>query len=105
MRTDQFFRCLADQTRLNIVLLLWHCHELSLTQLANVLNLPTGTLSRNLALLVKHNILCERSHELDRYFRINSELPAWAYKILKHTYIGNKTILEPQLQPLAELCS
>ncbi|MBE1298645.1 MAG: transcriptional regulator [Alteromonadaceae bacterium] len=102
MRTEQFFRCLADQKRINTILLIWHSQEVSLFQLACVLEQSENSVARNMALLLKNNIVIERRQELDRLYRINPELPRWAYKVLKHTYIGNKHILEGQLLPLED---
>lgn len=103
MRTEQFFRCLADQKRINIVLLIWDSQEVSLFQLATVLGQTENSIARHMALLLKNNIVLERRQELNRLYRINSELPRWAYKVLKHTYIGNNSMLEAQTVPLEEI--
>jgi len=94
MKTEQFFRCLADSVRVKIVLLLCHQGELNATSIASVLNSNESTIKRHMALMVKNQIVLFRQKDLYHYYRINPDLPVWMQKILKHTYRGNKKIVE-----------
>lgn len=102
MRTDQFFRCLADRTRVNIILLLWSDGELSVTELSALLAQSESQVTRHMALMRKNAMVIERRHELNRYFRINSDMPKWAFKVLKHTYNGNKSNVDLLLSTESE---
>ncbi|XOV81243.1 MAG: metalloregulator ArsR/SmtB family transcription factor [Aestuariibacter sp.] len=89
MRTEQFFRCLADQVRLQALFLLWPDNELNLTHLALTLQQSESQVSRHLALLMKNGLILERREQLDRFFRINPDMPKWASKVLKLALCNN----------------
>lgn len=89
MRTEQFFRCLADQVRLKALYLLWPDNELNLTSLALTLQQSESQVSRHLALLMKNGLILERREQLDRFFRINPDMPKWVSKILKLALCNN----------------
>ena len=94
MKTAQFFRCLADDLRIQIILLLWQGGELSTTAIANILGSNESVIKRQMALLSKNHLVVFRQKELFHYYRINNDLPIWMQKILKHTLRGNKHLLE-----------
>ena len=97
MKTEQFFRCLADNLRLRIVLLLWQEGELSTVAIAQVLGTNESLIRRQMALLNKNQIVLLRQKDLFQFYQINKDLPVWMNKILKHTHRGNKKVLEELL--------
>lgn len=97
MKTEQFFRCLADNLRLRIVVLLWQEGELSTVAIAQILGTNESLIRRQMALLNKNQIVLLRQKELFQFYQINKDLPVWMSKILKHTHRGNKKILEELL--------
>jgi len=101
--TEQFFRCLADPVRLNIVMLLLHEQELCSCHLAQILPETLSKVSRNLVLLRNKGVLTERSKELWLYYRINDNLPDWATQLLNTVYLGNQHRLTQPLSVLHEL--
>lgn len=101
MRTDQFFRCLADTLRFNLLHLIWQeKDEVELQQLAASMEEGEKKLSRHAALLVKNQLIIERRHELSRYYRINPDMPKWQSKVLKHSFSAIKT--EQELSMILE---
>lgn len=97
MKTEQFFRCLADNLRLKMVLLLWQEGELSTVAIAQILGVNESPIKRQMALLNKNQIVLIRQKDLFQFCQINKDLPVWAQKILKHTHRGNKQLLEEVL--------
>lgn len=89
LQTEQFFRCLADPLRLNIVLLLMHEGELCSCELADALNEKLSTVSRHLVLLRNKGLVTERREELWRYYQMNDGLPAWGQQVLETMFDGN----------------
>lgn len=101
--TEQFFRCLADPVRLNIVMLLMHEQELCSCHLAQMLQETLSRVSRNLVLLRNKGVLQESSRELWLYYRISDDLPAWATQLLNTVYAGNQHRLTQPLNVLRDL--
>ncbi len=89
LQTEQFFRCLADPLRLNIVLMLMHDGELCSCDLAKALNEKLSTVSRNLALLRTKGVVTERREELWLHYQISQSLPSWAKQVLQTVFEGN----------------
>ena len=100
LHTEQFFRCLADPLRLNIVMLLMHEGELCSCEIADALKEKLSSASRHLVLLRNKGLVRERRQELWLYYQINDELPDWAKQILETVYQANQQRLE---EPLAVL--
>lgn len=83
MQLNQFTKILSDQTRLRILLLLVNGGELCVCQLIEVLKLSQPKISRHLAIMREANLLQDRKSGLWVYYRLNNNLPYWAYECLK----------------------
>lgn len=94
MKTEQFFRCLADPLRLRIVLLLWQQGELSTQVIAERLHSSENHIRRQMVLLSKNQLVRFRQKELFHCYQLNTDLPVWVQKTLKHTWRGNKALLD-----------
>ncbi|WP_268408630.1 metalloregulator ArsR/SmtB family transcription factor [Alteromonas sp. a30] len=90
LHTEQFFRCLADPLRLNIVLMLMHEGELCSCDLAQALDEKLSTVSRHLVLLRNKGVVKERRCELWLYYEIDQSLPLWAQQVLETVFDGNQ---------------
>ena len=77
-----FFKCLADETRLNIVTLVAEHQELCVCDLTEKLQLSQPKISRHLALLRASGLLQDRRQSQWVYYSINPQLPAWCHDIL-----------------------
>ena len=77
-----FFKCLSDETRLNIVTLVAENKELCVCDLTEKLQLSQPKISRHLALLRSSGLLQDRRQSQWVYYSINPQLPAWCFEIL-----------------------
>jgi len=82
MQQVDFFKALADDTRLNIVLLLVSKGELCVCDLTEFLNLSQPKISRHLALLRSNGLLNDQRKGQWVYYSINPQLPEWCHDIL-----------------------
>ena len=78
----QFFKCLSDETRLHIVLLIAENKEQCVCNLTDKLHLSQPKISRHLALLRSCGVLNDRRQSQWVYYSINPQLPAWCFDIL-----------------------
>jgi|UniRef100_UPI00404850A9 ArsR family transcriptional regulator len=78
----QFFKCLADDTRLRCVTLLHQEGKLCVCELTAALALSQPKISRHLALLRQSGLLLDSREGQWVYYRINPDLPSWAYPLL-----------------------
>lgn len=82
MQQLTFFKCLADETRLSIVLLVSAHRELCVCDLTEKLNLSQPKISRHLALLRASGLLADRRQGQWVYYRLHPELDAWCHSVL-----------------------
>lgn len=82
MEQVNFFKCLADETRLNIVVLVAKHQELCVCDLTEKLQLSQPKISRHLALLRSVGLLTDRRQGQWVYYSINQKLPEWCFAIL-----------------------
>lgn len=79
----EFLKCLADPTRLAIVLIIVKQGERCVCDLTTGLDLSQPKISRHLALLRSHQILQDRRQGQWVYYRLNDQLPDWSQQILQ----------------------
>jgi len=85
MDPTQFFKCLADDTRLKILMLIQHQKELCVGELMVALDDSQTKVSRHLALLRKCGLLLVRRQKQWAYYRLNPNLASWMRDIIKLT--------------------
>lgn len=78
-----FFKCLSDQTRLNILKLVLNKQNICVCELTEQLELSQPKISRHLALLRTHGVLMDERKGQWVYYSLNPDLPVWALDILK----------------------
>ncbi|MGA6134916.1 metalloregulator ArsR/SmtB family transcription factor [Acinetobacter dispersus] len=100
MEAVEFFKCLSDETRLNIVMLVTEHQELCVCDLTEKLQLSQPKISRHLALLRTSGLLLDRRQGQWVYYRIADQLPTWCSDILNVLNAQNLTVF-PRLQSLA----
>jgi ArsR family transcriptional regulator, arsenate/arsenite/antimonite-responsive transcriptional repressor len=79
----QFFKCLSDETRLSIVMLIVDNKEQCVCDLTDKLQVSQPKISRHLALLRSSGLLNDRRHSQWVYYSINPKLPNWCFEILE----------------------
>lgn len=95
-----FFKCLADDTRLRSLLLIEREGELCVCELTTALALSQPKISRHLAQLRKNELLLDRRQGQWVFYRINPNLDAWAQAILTQTLAAHHNLLTDNLQQL-----
>lgn len=75
MNDVKFFKCLADNTRLQILLLLREEKELCVCELTHALALSQPKISRHIALLKTLEILSHRKVGKWVYYRLSENMP------------------------------
>lgn len=102
---EQFFKILADQTRLRCLSLLVQEGELCVCELTHALDLSQPKISRHLAQLREHGILLDRRQGLWIYYRLHPSLAAWQQKIIADTIdnIRQQTPFRDDLALLKEM--
>lgn len=78
-----FFKCLSDSTRLNILKLVLNQQKICVCDLTEQLDLSQPKISRHLALLRTHGILLDARQGQWVYYSLNPNLPEWAVDVLK----------------------
>jgi len=97
MEAVTFFKCLSDDTRLNIVMLVAQHQELCVCDLTEKLQLSQPKISRHLALLRASGVLQDRRQGQWVYYRINPQLPAWGHEVL-NILVSSQTITNKDAQ-------
>lgn len=82
MNQNDFFKCLSDSTRLEILKLIIAKQNVCVCELTEQLELSQPKISRHLALLRNLAILLDQRQGQWVYYRLNPELPEWANEIL-----------------------
>lgn len=85
-----FFKCLADETRARIVLLVLQEGELCVCELTAALAESQPKISRHLAQLRNCGLLQDRRQGQWIYYRPHAALPAWVAEVLQSTLQANR---------------
>ena len=90
LKSDEFFKLLADETRLRSLMLLREHGELCVCELTYALNEIQPKVSRHLAALRDTSVVSVRRSGQWIYYSINPKLPAWAGGVLDAALSGMK---------------
>ena len=100
MNPTTLFKCLADDTRAKITLLVVSEGELCVCELTAALDLSQPKISRHLALLRSAGLLMDRRQGQWIYYRLNPDMPAWVTAVLKDVVDANQQWLETETKRL-----
>jgi ArsR family transcriptional regulator len=103
MEPVQFYKCLADETRLKSLLLIEKEQELCVCELMAALEESQPKISRHLAQLRKCGLLTDKRQGQWVFYSINSELPDWAKTVLSSTTENNPDFLANDLARLNKM--
>lgn len=98
-----FFKLLADDTRLSTLLLIKQEQELCVCELTSALNLSQPKISRHLAMLRNAKVLLDRRQGQWVFYRLNPELPTWALETIAQTQQQNLAMVAPLLNNLCAM--
>ncbi|MDQ1209888.1 ArsR family transcriptional regulator [Acinetobacter baylyi] len=82
MNQVDFFKCLSDQTRLDILKMVLSSGRVCVCEITTLLQLSQPKISRHLALLRHHSILVDERKGQWVYYALHPDLPQWALDIL-----------------------
>lgn len=82
LTTGLLFELLADATRRRLLVLLLDEREICVCRLVDALQHPQPKISRHLAVLRDAGVLVSRRQRTWIMYRLNSELPGWAVRIV-----------------------
>jgi len=98
-----FYKCLADDTRLQSLLLIQAETELCVCELTTALELSQPKVSRHLAQLREVALLLDRRQGQWVFYRINPQLPAWVATVIEQTLVANSAYLAESCARLAAM--
>lgn len=98
-----FFKALADETRLSVLMLLEDQGELCVCELVEALKVSQPKISRHLALLRQQAIISDRRQGIWVHYRINDNLPQWAKQALEVATQDNRSFFETSLSRLQQM--
>jgi DNA-binding transcriptional ArsR family regulator len=105
MTPTALFKCLADDTRTKITLLVVTEGELCVCELTAALGLSQPKISRHLALLRSAGLLLDRRQGQWVYYRLHPALPTWVTALLKDVVDANQHWLEAEAKRLCGMGS
>lgn len=97
------FKCLSDETRLLMLLLIHKEFELCVCELMHALSVNQSKISRHLAQLRQSGLLQDRREGQWVYYRMNPDLPAWAKDIISVTAASNPDTILLVSKALSEM--
>ncbi|NLQ19158.1 metalloregulator ArsR/SmtB family transcription factor [Marinomonas sp. M1K-6] len=103
MNPIQFYKCLADETRLRCMLLIHLEQELCVCELMQALDESQPKVSRHLAQLRNCGLLTDRRQGQWVFYSINKTLPEWALAVLSETATQNVDFLAINQQQLQQM--
>lgn len=93
----EFFKSVADDTRLRCLLLLTEEKELRVSEITDALGESQSKVSRHLAHLRGNGLLQDRRQGQWVYYRLNPELPGWVSAVLEQTAEANNGFVDENL--------
>lgn len=91
---SRLFKCLGDDTRLLVSLLIRREGELCVCEMTHALDESQPKVSRHLAQLRTCGLLSDRREGQWVYYRLAEALPAWAAEILRAADAGERARLD-----------
>lgn len=100
MNATQFFKCLADETRLNATLLIHAEGELCVCELVEALDDSQPKISRHLAQLRSCNILKDVRRGQWVFYSLHPDLPVWTRAVLDQACAAQDALLKAHRKKL-----
>ena len=97
MSPVEFYKCIADDTRLKSLLLITLQGELCVCDLMDALEVSQPKVSRHLAELRKCELLVDERRGKWVYYQLNPKLPSWSKTVLQETASATSAFLKISL--------
>ena len=105
MDQSDFFKCLSDRTRLDILKLILARKNVCVCEITEQLQLSQPKISRHLALLRNFSILLDERKGQWVYYRLNPNLPEWVNSVLEVLNNQNDEVLNSNIgSPISVQC-
>lgn len=105
MDQADFFKCLSDPTRLDILKLILARKNVCVCEITEQLQLSQPKISRHLALLRNFSILLDERKGQWVYYRLNPNLPEWVNSVLEVLNNQNNEVLNSNIgSPISVQC-
>ncbi|MBS4097099.1 MAG: metalloregulator ArsR/SmtB family transcription factor [Sulfuricella sp.] len=89
LETQAFFDVLSDEIRRRVLCLLLKEGELCVCELFQALDLPQPKVSRHLGVMRDAGVLSVRREGTWVFYRLDAQLPLWAYKVVEFMVQGS----------------
>lgn len=99
----QVFKCLSDETRLMLVLLIAREQSLCVCEMTYALEESQPKVSRHLAQLRQCGLLIDQREGQWVYYRLSPQLPGWAQEIIDAGAEGSAMRIQALAQRLAKM--
>ena len=99
----QFYKSLADDTRLRCLLLIAQEGELCVCELTQALDEVQPKISRHLAQLRNAQVLSDRRQGQWIFYQLSPALPDWARQVISETKRHNRHFIQTNLQRLSAM--
>lgn len=100
MQPTTLFKCLTDENRLTLMLLLAQVEEACVCDLMQALEQDQPKTSRQLSDLRKCGLLADQRRGKWVYYRLANDLPGWVSAILEQVSSGNPILTQKPLERL-----
>ncbi len=105
MDQSDFFKCLSDRTRLDILKLILARKNVCVCEITEQLQLSQPKISRHLALLRNFSILLDERKGQWVYYRLNPNLPEWVNSVLEVLNNQNDEVINSNIgSPISVQC-
>ena len=98
------FKCLADETRARMTLLIARQGELCVCELTAALDMSQPKISRHLAQLRQCGLLEDERRGQWVYYRLHPGLPDWVRQMLEQVLMANVQWLQANIERTDGLC-
>lgn len=105
IRPNELYKCLSDDTRLEIILLIHKCNSLCVCQLVDALKISQPKVSRHLKLLRQAQLVVGHRRKKWVYYQLNPDLPDWVKQVVDITANNHLDHLSGLLNHLAQTSS
>ena len=103
MTAVELFKCLADETRLTSMLLIFKEQEVGVGELVEAVEVSQPKIPRHLAQLRKSGLLTDTKRAQWVYYRISPDLPKWIRHVIATAAQSNQAMVEKAEVRLAKM--
>lgn len=105
MTPAELCKCLGDDTRLRLVMLMRRYGELCVCDLVEALRLPQSTVSRHLSQLRTCALVSDRRDGQWVHYQLASAMPIWALAVIDDLMPAASALYRAELKRGAACCS